>query len=182
MNGARARQRGFTYIGLLILVAVISIALTGTAQVISTEQKREREQELLFIGTQYARAIASYRAASSGAEAYPTKLEDLLEDKRFPVTRRHLRRLYRDPMTRSATWGLIAAPNNGIAGIYSLSTDAPLKQAGFPKEFQDFNNAAAYTQWKFVAGTQGVAGGNSARPGGMSTAQPNAQSSAPTAQ
>ena len=146
MSHPRAIQSGFTYIGLLILVAIMSIALTGTAQLVSTEQRREREQELLFVGTQYAKAIASYRAASSGAESYPTKLEDLLEDKRFPVTRRHLRRLYPDPITRNANWGLIAGPNNGIAGVYSLSIDTPLKQAGFPKEFQDFNNAATYTQ------------------------------------
>src|SRR5262245_15711260 len=123
-------QSGFTYIGLLILVAIIAVALTGTSQLLGTEQRRQSEQELLFAGTQYARAIASYRAASPGAETYPTRLEDLLEDKRFPVMRRHLRKLYPDPITRSSKWGIIPAANNGIAGVYSTSTEKPIKQAG----------------------------------------------------
>ena len=175
MNATRAQHSGFTYIGLMIVVAIMAVALTATAQLVSTEQRRERETELLFVGAQYARAIASYRAASSGAESYPTKLEDLLEDKRGPVMRRHLRRLYQDPITRSTNWGFVPGANNGIAGVYSQSTQMPLKQAGFPKEFQDFTGATAYNQWKFVAGTQGVAGGNSAQPGGMATGAPDMQ-------
>lgn len=143
-------QQGFTYIGLLILVALIAIALAGTAEVVSTAQKREREQELLFVGAQYARAIAAYHASSPGLAAYPTRLEDLLEDKRFPDTRRHLRRLYRDPLTESANWGLLRGPNNGIVGIYSLAEGKPIKQEGFSKEYPEFAQAESYAQWKFM--------------------------------
>jgi type II secretory pathway pseudopilin PulG len=151
------KTEGFTYIGLLILVAVIGIALAGTAEVISTEARRDREQELLFIGTQYAAAIASYRASSPGAEAYPTTLEALLEDKRNPAMVRHLRRLYRDPMTRSADWGLLRGPNNGIIGVYSLSPEAPLKAAGFPKRYEDFATAKTYQDWQFKGAPEGAA-------------------------
>lgn len=149
-------QQGFTYIGLLILVAVIGIALAGTGEVISTEMRREREQELLFVGTQYAQAIASYRAFSPGGEAYPTTLEALLEDNRNPATIRHLRKLYRDPMTQSATWGLVRGPNNGIVAVFSLSTDAPIKQAGFPKRYEEFSTAKSYQEWQFKGSPEAV--------------------------
>ena len=145
-------QRGFSYIGLLILVALIAIALAGTAEVVSTAQKREREQELLFVGTQYARAIASYRSASPGAEAYPTSLDELLEDKRLPVMRRHLRKLYPDPVGNGTPWGLILGPNNGIVGVYSRSPDQPIKRRGFPKEYEQFADAETYAQWQFIGG------------------------------
>jgi len=147
-------NRGFTYIGLLILVALIAIALAGTAEVVSTAQKREREQEILFVGTQYARAIAAYHASSPGLAAYPPSLEDLLEDKRFPDTRRHLRKLYRDPLTESANWGLVRGPNNSVAGVYSLAEGTPLKQEGFPKEYPEFAQAESYAQWKFTGAPQ----------------------------
>ncbi|HKO89423.1 MAG TPA: type II secretion system protein [Burkholderiales bacterium] len=162
------REGGFTYIGLLILVALIAIALAGTAEVVSTAQKREREQELLFVGTQYARAIASYRSASPGSEAYPTSLEQLLEDKRLPVMRRHLRKLYADPVTNGAPWGLVLGPNNGIVGVYSRSLDQPLKRQGFSKEYEQFTDTESYSQWKFI-GAGAVAAkptGSAPQPGG----------------
>ena len=64
-----------------------------------TAAQREREQELLFVGSQFRNAFMSYYGATPAGRALPAFLEDLVEDNRFPVPRRHLRRVYADPMT-----------------------------------------------------------------------------------
>jgi type II secretory pathway pseudopilin PulG len=98
-----ARMRGFGYIGLLILVAMMSVALAGAGEVWHTAQQREKEQELLFAGGQFRRAIAQYYANTPGkARHYPLQLEELLKDPRYPGVRRYLRKIYLDPMTGRA--------------------------------------------------------------------------------
>jgi type II secretory pathway pseudopilin PulG len=153
----KRNAQGFSFIGLLILLAILAIALTGTAELVSTTQKRERELELLFVGTQYARAITAYHSSSPGLAAYPTDLEDLLEDNRFPDTRRHLRKLYRDPLTNKPQWGLVRGPNNGIVGVYSLAEGKPLKQENFPKDYPEFAGAESYAKWQFLGVPRGGA-------------------------
>src|SRR5690606_4138073 len=112
--------------------------------------QRDREQELLFIGTAYVNALERYRRVSPGAPQYPVKLEALLADPRFPQVQRHLRRLYADPITRSNDWGLLRGPNNGIVGLYSKSDQKPLKKAGFPRRFDHFTGATRYSDWRFI--------------------------------
>ena len=100
-------QRGFTYIWLLLAIALTTVGLAAVAEVASTAIRRDKEAELLFVGNQYVRAIALYNASTpSGAQQYPQRLEDLLADKRYPSVRRYLRRVYADPMTGSTEWGL----------------------------------------------------------------------------
>ena len=77
-----ARSGGFTYVGLLLAVAIMAAGLAAVGEIASTAARRDREAELLFIGNQFARAITEYAAASPGAEQYPPALEDLLADKR----------------------------------------------------------------------------------------------------
>ena len=44
---------------------------------------------------------------------------------------RHLRRLYRDPITGQDEWGLVEAPGGGVMGVYSRSEDEPIKSGNF---------------------------------------------------
>jgi type II secretory pathway pseudopilin PulG len=148
---ARRRERGFTYLGALFLVMLLGLGLAGSFQVWSLSNQRAREQELLWIGTQYARALQSYYLHSPGSRQYPLRLEDLLEDKRFPTPRRHLRRLYPDPVTRGSEWGLIKTADGRIAGVHSLSEATPWKQANFPLRWADFADKTKYSEWRFVA-------------------------------
>lgn len=154
----RTRQAGFSYLVLLFAVAIAATGLAGTGVVWHTVQKREKEAELLFIGNQFRAAIASYYSRTSGgARPYPGSLEDLVKDPRFPTPVRHLRKIYRDPMTGTTDWGLIAAPGGGIMGVYSKSEAAPLKRVDF-----DFPNRAleehskalgdkmSYKDWQFA--------------------------------
>ena len=141
------RAAGFTYIGLLILVAMMGIALTLASELWQTAQKREKEQELLFVGNQFRRALALYTANGGGS---PKKLEDLLKDPRVPGVRRFLRKIYRDPITGSTEWGLVRAPGDVITGVYSLSNEEPLKQSEFSLADQAFKSKKKYSEWVFL--------------------------------
>ncbi len=143
-------ERGITYLGVLFFVVAIGIGLAAVATVWHTASKREKEVQLLFVGEQFENALTDYALSSPGGAQYPRSLDDLVEDKRFPSIRRHQRRIYVDPMTGKAEWGLVKLADDSIAGIYSLSKDVPLKQANFPATKQEFEKAKTYADWKFV--------------------------------
>lgn len=154
----KSAMAGFSYLGLLFAVAIAASALAGTGMLWHTAQQREREKELLYIGNQFRTAIASYLARTpGGALRYPPSLEDLVKDPRYPTTMRHLRKLYRDPMTGKPEWGLVPAPGGGIMGVYSQSEAAPLKRADFDSPNRVFEEHAkalgdkmTYRNWQFV--------------------------------
>ena len=164
ISGISPAQRGFTYVWLLLAIGLVAAGLAATSEVASTAARRDKEAELLFVGNQFVRAIAMYRAAVPASQQYPQQLEDLLADKRFPNVRRYLRRVYSDPMTGSRDWGLVRGPNGGIVGVYSTSNAQPLKTANFPKDYAAFAGAASYRDWVFAAG--GATAGST--PGGTS--------------
>lgn len=150
------RQAGFTFLGLMFAVAIAGIALAGTGALWHMESRREKEKELLFIGEEYRHAIGSYYEKSpGGAKQFPEKLEDLLQDKRFPNPTHHLRRLYRDPMTADGQWELIRQEGR-IMGVVSRSPDKPIKVAGFSLEQGDFEGAGSYTEWRFISNGWGT--------------------------
>lgn len=149
-GGSRGRAgRGFAYLVVLGLVAATAGATTWLVPVWQTAAQRERERELLAIGGEFRNAIGSYVAAGI-QRSYPRRLEDLLLDPRQPGIRRHLRRIYADPMTGSPRWGLVRAPDGGIAGVYSLSEARPFKQQGFEPADSAFAGARRYADWQFV--------------------------------
>ena len=144
-------EAGFTYLGLMILVAILALATSGTLTLGSIAQRREAEQRLLEVGATYRQAIASYLNSSPGGNRrYPARLADLLRDPRYPGVRRHLRQLYPDPITGKAEWGLVPAPGGGIMGIYSLSEARTIKIAEFEAENQSFEGKSRYVEWVFV--------------------------------
>lgn len=144
------RQQGFTYLALLFAVALSGIALAAIGVVWSTERQREKEKELLAIGDEIRRAIGAYYEGAPGSvKRYPAKLEDLLKDMRFLGVKRHLRQIYPDPMGSQA-WSLVTAPEGGIMGVYSNSTEAPIRQAGFADRFAAFEGKSRYADWQFV--------------------------------
>jgi type II secretory pathway pseudopilin PulG len=136
--------------GMLLAVTIIGLGLSATGELYSRSQLRERERELLFVGDQYRNAIAAYYLGTpGGAHTYPQALEDLLLDRRYPTVQRHLRRLYADPLTGKAEWGIVSAPQGGIMGVYSLAAGKPIKHRGFRDKDRSFEDAVSYADWKF---------------------------------
>jgi type II secretory pathway pseudopilin PulG len=179
-----AAQRGFTYVGLLIAVALAGVALAVAGTLWSATSKRDKEHDLLFVGDQYRRAIGSYYEGTPGAKRYPPRLEDLLEDKRLAVTRRHLRQVYPDPMTGQPDWELVRLPDGAIVGVRSRSDAKPMKVANFAPRDESFADAASYRDWVFAYAPQGGGGKPAAPviPGGTSSSTTAPAFGAPAAE
>lgn len=141
----RRYQCGLVMLALLIALALMSVALLAGMDVWALEKQRQQEEELLFVGNQYRLAIQRYYLAG---RTLPGTIDDLLEDKRFPVPLHHLRRAYPDPMTGKVDWQFLLE-GSGIYGVYSRSDRPPIKHANFPRLYAFFDKAQAYSDWKF---------------------------------
>jgi type II secretory pathway pseudopilin PulG len=144
----RARQRGFGILWALMCVALIGIYLMEVGTVWTTQVQRTKEDELLRRGDAIRRAIVQYVKADSGG-AFPKSFDDLLRDPRSSFVRRYLREAYTDPMT-NGEWQLIRGADGELYGVYSSSTQAPLKKDGFPDTYANFALQTSYQDWKFV--------------------------------
>ena len=145
------QQGGFTYLGVIFLVAAISAGLGAIAEIWSHARQREKEAELLWVGNEFRHAIGLYYQRTPGAiKRYPERLEDLLSDQRSLSTQRYLRRIYSDPMSGKPSWGLVLAPEGGIRGVHSFSVRQPIKTGGFAKQIRDFDSLRSYSEWRFV--------------------------------
>lgn len=176
---------GFTYVGVVLMMAVMSVAAVATLKLGAVMQRRAAEQELMAIGNEFRDAFISYaNATPPGKPRTPPNLDALLKDGRFPTLRRHLRRVYVDPLTGEAAWGVIqAVPGPGIMGVYSLASGRPIKIGNFEVKYQDFEGKTSYAEWKFMAPTEvvspavglaGVAAGATAGTGTADAAAPKA--------
>lgn len=89
MNLAAKSSRGYAMAALLIAMAVMAIVLTAAMPTWSQMVRREKEEELIFRGNQYARAINQYQRKF--ANASPASLDVLIEQ-------HLLRKKWKDPL------------------------------------------------------------------------------------
>ncbi len=144
-----SHQHGFTYMGLMMIIAISGIAMAGVGIVWQQDMQREREKELLFIGEQYRQAIGSYyENTPSGNKQFPETLQDLLADNRGLKLKRHIRKLYADPFMRDKNWDLIMVDTR-ISGVRSNSKLVPIKKTGFAPNDDAYSEAANYNDWRF---------------------------------
>lgn len=129
------RLRGFTYLGVLLAIALLSVGLTAASEVWVTTARRHRMEQLEWVGQQFVQAIGSYYQSSPpGVKTYPPSLQALLEDKRYPFVRRHLRQVYLNPFTGTADWEMVKAPDSGIRGVrvhLGVAADAAMASREF---------------------------------------------------
>ncbi len=147
-------SRGFTYIGLIFVLAIIGISLGAAGKYWQNVMARDREEELLFRGDQYRLAIERYYYALPGRPQYPPSVEELLKDSRTPTGKRHLRRQYKDPMTGEDFELLRDQLSKRIIGVYSKSEKTPLKQTNFPDQYINFEGKEKYSDWQFLTSIQ----------------------------
>ncbi len=145
------RQEGFSYLWVLLLVAFMGLSLTIAAEIDATAVQRGREKELLSIGRQFRVAIARYYETqqAGGVREYPDSFENLLHDNRVPGVKRHLRKIYVDPMTSKPEWGVVKVSGR-IVGVHSMSSKLPIKQDGFEAEDINLRGKSKYAEWLFV--------------------------------
>lgn len=168
-------QRGFAYVLLLIVIAVLGIVAGNTVSLGSQISRRDAEQSLLVIGGEFEAALRSYAGIGNALNAPnargPRALEDLLKDPRSALVRRHLRQIYADPLTGKAEWGLVKDASGAIVGVYSLAEGLPIKRSSFEARQAHFEEALTYQAWIFglpeasrIAAGSGIALGNGSAP------------------
>ena len=165
------RERGYAMAALLVAMSVMAVLMSALLPVWSHMATREKEEELIFRGKQYARAIGLFQRKFANT-APPTI--DILVEQRF------LRKKYKDPITNDdfqpiyANQGImppgggpqaarpgqsatLSAPaqqtlqsgfgstgvgaQGGVIGVTSKSKDESIKL---------YNGRSRYNEWAFV--------------------------------
>ncbi len=109
------RQRGFTFIELIVTLAIMGVLATVAAPMAQVAVQRDKERELRAALLEIRTAIDAYKRASDngsiklslGDSGFPKTLEELAEgvpDQRHPQKRAlyFLRRVPRDPFAPSS--------------------------------------------------------------------------------
>lgn len=99
-------DRGFTMVVLLVVIAVMGIGMTAMLPTWRQQAIREKEEELIFRGNQYARAIVLYTRKNNNV--LPANVDVLVDGK-------YLRRKWKDPIT-GEDFGLLPAGQPANAG------------------------------------------------------------------
>jgi general secretion pathway protein G len=156
----RRRGRGFTFIEMLIAVAILAVLATVAVPTVELSVQRSREQELRTALRHLREAIDAYKRATdegmvqknADETGYPKRLEDLVEgtpDLRDAAKRKiyFLRRLPADPMADpdlepARSWGKRS---------YASSADSPREGADvfdvFSLSTQKGLNGVPYNRW-----------------------------------
>lgn len=171
------KERGYTLVAVVIGIAILTILTAAVAPAVSVIMQRDRENELIFRGKQYARGIMLFQRRYG---RLPTSLTEMYENRP-----RSLRKLWKEPMCNCDDWFLIiqgtpdAMPSGGPApgqpgpvpgsGAAPRATPTPLPY-GSPggtknvgpiigvrskvkkASLQEWRGQKSYDQWRFIAG------------------------------
>jgi type II secretory pathway pseudopilin PulG len=96
----RRRESGAMLLAVLFMMAVMIIVALAVAPSFVMQARRDREEEMIHRGTEYARAIKKYYKKFG---RYPANLEQLDNTNQI----RFLRRRYKDPLTKDGEWKLL---------------------------------------------------------------------------
>ena len=128
MSGEGKLSSGFTLVGVVVAIAVLTILIAAVAPTIATIVQRDKEMELIFRGKQYARAILAFQRRFG---RYPNKLEEL--DKIKP---RSIRQLWKEPMCNCDDgWTVIIAgtPDAMPMGSGQIPAGGGMPDPGTPR-------------------------------------------------
>lgn len=170
-------ERGYALAALLAAVTILLLGLGVAAPSWRYVMQDDREEELIFRGTQIADAVARYQ--KKNANALPASLEVLVKGK-------FLRKEWKDPFAKDGKWrfirqgegvGPIRPPGSpqtptttrppgpgvstgltvgGFIGVATLNTDKSLRL---------FNGRQRYNEWIFAVGQPRVIGKQTTLPG-----------------
>jgi type II secretory pathway pseudopilin PulG len=112
LTSRRRKQAGYTLLLVVFMVASMIIVAAAAAPNLLTQGRREKEEEMIWRGEQYERAIGKYYQKFG---KYPTKVEDLTNQTNGV---RFLRKAYTDPMNKDdGSWRFIyVGPNGQLIG------------------------------------------------------------------
>ena len=113
-RGPRRAASGYALLLVVFLAALMAITAVAAVPHLITQNRREMEEEMIWRGGQYVRAVRLYYRKNG---RFPQSLEDL-SDSKTQTKMRYLRQAYKDPMNREdGSWRLIyVAPNGQLVG------------------------------------------------------------------
>jgi type II secretory pathway pseudopilin PulG len=185
-------NRGYAMAALLVAMSIMAVLMSALLPVWTHMATREKEEELIFRGNQYARAIGLFQRKFANT---PPPTIDVLVEQRF------LRKKYKDPITNDDFQPLYAnqampttpgGPSGAAGSTQATQQPRPLIQAGFGStgatsaggivgvtskskdtSIKVYNGRSKYNEWAFVyvqtsqrPGQPGVGGvPNQQRPG-----------------
>jgi type II secretory pathway pseudopilin PulG len=113
---------GFTLVGVVVAIAILTILIAAIGPSIATVMQRDKEIELIFRGKQYARAILAFQKRYG---RYPIELKELAE-----IKPRSIRQLWKEPMCNCDDgWTPIIA---GTPDALPMGQGAPPPGGGVP--------------------------------------------------
>jgi type II secretory pathway pseudopilin PulG len=150
----RAGDAGFAMAALLVAMAVMAVVMSMLLPVWHTLSVREKEEELMFRGQQYDRAIQLFR--KKNAAPGPPNVDALIQG-------RFLRKKFTDPITGADFdfVGVNAAPPNARGAQQQPQQPQPPPPRGFGQligsvrskskahSFREPDGATTYDQWQF---------------------------------
>jgi len=114
-------ERGYSLVALVVIVTVLTIMVAAALPLWSARLQRDREEELISRGFQYAEALRVFQTRFG---RLPNRLEELIE-----VEPRSIRQLWQDPMTDDGYWAVIVeVPGGGLIAINSRTGQPLVRQ------------------------------------------------------
>jgi type II secretory pathway pseudopilin PulG len=98
---ARSKESGYVLLAVMLTLTLMLIALSVEAPRIAQQIKRDKEEEMIHRGKDYATAVKRFVHKNGGR--YPASIEQLENTNHI----RFLRKKYVDPMTGEADWKMV---------------------------------------------------------------------------
>lgn len=138
IRARRRRDGGAMLLAVLFMMAVMVIVALAVAPAFIQQAKRDREEEMIHRGTEYARAVRKYYKKFG---RYPANLEQLENTNQI----RFLRKRYKDPLSKDGQWKLLHYGDiQAIAGAGGLATQ--VRPLGGQATNQDLGSATTQVQ------------------------------------
>jgi len=146
------KEKGYTLAALMVIVGVICVLVAVALPLWSRIITREREEELIFRGEAYRKAIVRFWRKNG---RLPFTLDELVSSKA-------LRRLYPDPMTKDGKWDVIYYTPTGL--IRGVEDKSPLQSKGIigvasrskKRSVRIYKGKNHYNEWIFIAAETGL--------------------------
>jgi type II secretory pathway pseudopilin PulG len=130
-------ERGYALLIVVFLAAVMIIVAGSATLNLLTQGRRERDDEMIWRGEQYERAIRLYYHKNG---RFPGKIDDLVKG---TLQLRFLRKEYKDPSnSQDGSWRLIyVTPAGGLVGSVRYHSLAEMNAAQHPGQATPFGTA-----------------------------------------
>jgi type II secretory pathway pseudopilin PulG len=154
------KEAGYTLAVVMVFTSVLLVTLSGAVINWQKAMQREREEELIYRGKQFMRAIELWQRKFPGT--YPTTIDALLSTSNT----RFLRKKWKDPITNSDEWRLLKMnPDGSISGLTVIPGSSPLGPSSFGGSSTSGSSSSG---GRTTGGTQGGTGSTA----GMGRPQP----------